>query len=540
MKKKMFKRVLKMTISTLTMIGMLVTGLPQTATSAYADGLNVKSVITDTSVLATDVNAAGAQIVSFGNAYWHVIGYGSTGNMANADANGAITLLCSDIESLDDAVFGSDAQYGNSTQLRERFDEDYDAFSAVEKTMVKPRTLLGGSGSYDDNKIAGETVTDEKLWPLSVAEAQDLPDGIRKLSETFSWWLRTPGTSLDGSCVARVVGGNVDTSGTYSSLSDSNERPAMYINTDLILLISCINNGKNPGASLGTFNAIGYTNVTAGKEWRFTIKDSSRNFAATRIGNGNVQAGDKIKIGFLGAGTAANEYVSALIVSATNENDVLYYGHIAKSTAQSQTGTDVTIPSDLASGNYILKVFSEQVNTRTQKYSDLASEFVSIPITVGDDNNGGNNGGSGNNEESQGDYLDELRVKLAIAIELGGEQLVTWNKGTALPYDIMKTLEDNPQITLEFSYVYGNSDYMVRICGKDVKTYTDIPWYGPLYLLKFYGVANAVEAPKAYIVKKGDTLSGIAVSLHTTVNNLASLNGIVNRDFILEGQTIKY
>ena len=43
-----------------------------------------------------------------------------------------------------------------------------------------------------------------------------------------------------------------------------------------------------------------------------------------------------------------------------------------------------------------------------------------------------------------------------------------------------------------------------------------------------------------YIVQQGDTLSGIAAELGTTVEYLADANGIANPDLIYSGQTIYY
>jgi peptidoglycan lytic transglycosylase len=44
----------------------------------------------------------------------------------------------------------------------------------------------------------------------------------------------------------------------------------------------------------------------------------------------------------------------------------------------------------------------------------------------------------------------------------------------------------------------------------------------------------------AYVVQQGDTLSGIAAQLGTTVEDLAASNGIANPDLIYAGQTIYY
>lgn len=90
-------------------------------------------------------------------------------------------------------------------------------------------------------------------------------------------------------------------------------------------------------------------------------------------------------------------------------------------------------------------------------------------------------------EDKSTDYLDELRLRIAIAIELGGKQSVFWDKGDSLPYDIMKKLEEHPDITLVFEYTYLDENYCTTLFGSRVKAYEDIPWYGPIYL---YGTYN--------------------------------------------------
>ena len=167
-------------------------------------------------------------------------------------------------------------------------------------------------------------------------------------------------------------------------------------------------------------------------------------------------------------------------------------------------------------------------------------------------NNSSNDSENSNSEpkdETPYDYLEPLRGELKAEIALGGERTVTWDKGTALPYDIMKTLQDNPGVTLIFSYTYQGIDYKVTISGKDAKAYTEIPWYGPLYLYNHYGTlsetapadtADTAIGTRTYTVIPGDTLSEIATKLNTTVDSLVSLNDIKNRDFILVGQILKY
>ena len=117
------------------------------------------------------------------------------------------------------------------------------------------------------------------------------------------------------------------------------------------------------------------------------------------------------------------------------------------------------------------------------------------PDTKHDDDDDSDNGSS--DPKPKDEKLDELRANLKTAIDKGGYQTVTWDKGTALPYDIMKTLQDNPKITLVFSYTYENVFFKVTLPGQSVKAYTNIPWYGPLYLYAYYGGCGAIpECPE--------------------------------------------
>lgn len=139
------------------------------------------------------------------------------------------------------------------------------------------------------------------------------------------------------------------------------------------------------------------------------------------------------------------------------------------------------------------------------------------------------------------DGCDELRQLLSSAASTasitGKEQTVYWSKGSSLPYDVMKKLQDNPKITLVFSYTYLGVSYVITIPGKMVKADPDILWYGPLFLNALYGKSNTTGT---YTVKSGDTLSGIAKKLNTTVDYLRTKNNIKDPDKIKQGMELKY
>lgn len=132
------------------------------------------------------------------------------------------------------------------------------------------------------------------------------------------------------------------------------------------------------------------------------------------------------------------------------------------------------------------------------------------------------------------DYLDDLRDML----DSVKEGTVYWNKGDALPLDVMEKIKKS-NVTLEFSYTYEGNDITVRINKDNVPT-EEVPWYGPAYLVGKIGNSN-VAANRVYTVVAGDTLSKIANKLTTTVEALLQKNSsIKNRNLIFVGQKINY
>ena len=87
--------------------------------------------------------------------------------------------------------------------------------------------------------------------------------------------------------------------------------------------------------------------------------------------------GGRVKIGYSGAKTGANEYVSAMILDAAG--NPAYYGRSSAALTDENGTAELTIPA-LAEGTYTLKVFNEQYNG--DKMTDLASAFADVTLTV--------------------------------------------------------------------------------------------------------------------------------------------------------------
>ena len=179
------------------------------------------------------------------------------------------------------------------------------------------------------------------------------------------WWLRSPFAKFTSSAGAVDGFGRVYDCGVGIVWA---ARPAFNLNLNSVLFTSAAVGGKPNG---------GLTKVPkySGNEWKLTLLDSRRNFAVTEK-TVSAAPDDTVTLNYKGATTGANEYISAIIA---DNNGAQYYGRVAQPTAESGT-VEIKIPSDIAPGNYTLKVFSEQYNGDYK--TDYASNFTDIALTV--------------------------------------------------------------------------------------------------------------------------------------------------------------
>ena len=319
------------------------------------------------------VNTEIAPTVYFGQnhennpAAWRVIGYDGNGVTS---AQGDITLFAA--YNMGWSKFGSSAAYADS-DLKTAIDALAEKLTSKETDAVQKQTLASGSYNRENtNCVSGTQVNNAVFWPLSTAEASAVNNDLRIADREHQywassyWWLRSPGAK--GRDVASVDGfANID----HDGIDISNiwgVRPAFKLNLNSVLFASAAVGGKPAG---------GLTKVPkySGNEWKLTLLDSRRNFAVTEK-TVSADPNDTITLNYSGATTGANEYISAIIA---DNNGAQYYGRVAQPTAESGT-VEIKIPSDIAPGNYTLKVFSEQYNGDYK--TDYASNFTDIALTV--------------------------------------------------------------------------------------------------------------------------------------------------------------
>ena len=331
------------------------------------------------SVLSKNVNTATAPTVYFGQnhennpAAWRVIGYDGSGVTSS---KGDITLLAAGamgVIPFVDAILNNEYAPSN---LKATIDALAEKLTTEENAAVKKRALT--SGSYDGENtdcVAGGQVDNAVFWPLSAKEAIAVNNDLRALDPahpnwvTTGWWLRSPGSDKYHLAVVRSEG-SVQYSG-YSVLIFNNYRtvrPAFNLNMNSVLFASAAVGGKPDG---------GLTEVSkySGNEWKLTLLDSRRNFAVTEK-TVSAAPDDTVTLNYKGATTGKNEYISVILA---DNNGAQYYGRVAQPTAESGT-VEIKIPSDIAPGDYTMKVFSEQYNGDCK--TDLASAFADVTLTV--------------------------------------------------------------------------------------------------------------------------------------------------------------
>ena len=337
------------------------------------------SVQLGTDALSKNVNTATAPTVYFGQnhdnnpAAWRVIGYDGSGVTS---AQGDITLLAAGamgVIPFADIILYNDYAPSN---LKTAIDALAAKLTTEENAAVKKRALTSGSYNGENTDcVAGGQVDNAVFWPLSTKEAIAVNNDLRALDPahpnwvTSSWWLRSPGSktfyvaivSSDGS--VQYSGASIRKKNNHRTV-----RPAFNLNLNSVLFASAAVGGKPDG---------GLTPIPeySGNEWKLTLLDSSRNFAVTEK-TADGYPNDTITLNYSGATTGANEYISAIIA---DNNGARYYGRVAQPTAESGT-VEIKIPSDIAPGNYTLKVFSEQYNGDYK--TDYASNFTDIALTV--------------------------------------------------------------------------------------------------------------------------------------------------------------
>ena len=273
-------------------------------------------------------------------------------------------------------------------------------------------TVLGERSEFMEAKemaIISQTVhqdtgeaTSDTLFLLSQEEAENpeyFPGGNADRMPTANdlekngWWLRTAAEKT-GYVVYVDANGKVQTSGVTATSENMAIRPAMKINLDSVLFSANADlefediYSNKPGRFAG-LQKVKENSVDA---WRLILKDDAVKFDAELVGGNKAVAGEDISFKYSGtipANYTKEEYgrrISAMLVD--EDENLLYYGPITSFTSNgSAVQLTFTLPDDIETGNYTLKLFVDlhPLGHNSARVSSYASDFVDIPLTVGED-----------------------------------------------------------------------------------------------------------------------------------------------------------
>ena len=299
-------------------------------------------------------------IITLNGAEWLVVGQGeSSWLLVSRDClrepNGDM-VSCN----WDNAMSACDNVYTNS-------------IAAVEQPLVLATSKNADSYNYDGGMLCtGLELIDAHTFMLSAAEVDTylMDETLPVLTENKIW---TRSSYQDHA----LAGTNIFGEYTLRSQTDNGGvRPALQLDRSMVLLTSddCFDS-KVPAVD-GGFHSF---SVTPGVPQKLTIiRNEWRNFTAS-ADKSTVRPGESLEITYGRNQPGTQVVISAMICD--EENNILYYASTEKPTSSATGGTwDLTIPAELAAGNYTLKVFYERLIG--SHGSDYASPAVELPLAV--------------------------------------------------------------------------------------------------------------------------------------------------------------
>lgn len=198
-----------------------------------------------------------------------------------------------------------------------------------------------------------------------VADGGKLRSYMNPAGEADRWWLRSPGFTQKEAAFMEDLGGSVPEGNPVDNRNTA-VRPAFNLNLSSVLFTSAADGGKSAS---GMDSGLAAVSSYSGKDWKLTLLDSTRAFAASDA----MQGGNTVTFSYSGAQTGTNEYLSAVVVDG---DEVTCYGRILQLSSASGTAS-LTLPDGVTLGDTTkLYVFNEQYNG--DKRTDYASALCQV------------------------------------------------------------------------------------------------------------------------------------------------------------------
>ncbi len=266
-------------------------------------------------------------------------------------------------------------EYGGST-LQQKLVQIANGLPAKEASYIRPRTLTG------NDSITGPSVSNQKLWPLSLEEYNTIDvEAVCLYGGQFDhFWLRTPGYGRDGERARQCPGRYKVPSSAVMFYNievdrDIGARPALNADLSSLLFISNADDASGkPSVSVGN----GFVATEEPAELvKFTMKHTDQKLNVYATWGQSRQTGETLTFGYANATRGANQYISCILTN--RYGDLRYYGKLVNSSNASSGFLSIPL-AGVRDNEYTLSIFSEQIND--SRSMDFCSEPVTMRVVV--------------------------------------------------------------------------------------------------------------------------------------------------------------
>jgi uncharacterized repeat protein (TIGR02543 family) len=278
----------------------------------------------------------------------------------------AAFLMADDVLINENKDFGGNQKYATSSMRSWANDEFLiKGISSLERCDILQTTKTDEAYIANSIKFTNQDGTpmnnilnDDRAFLLSAKEANTYLNASQRISKSW-WWLRSPVSTSD----IRV--GYVDKDGSvlskFMSEITHDAYPAINFNRNSVIFTSDKIGGKPE--SIGS----AMSPVTSGEtnEYRFTLKDDSRDDFSVSTPSISGHAGETVILNYSNANIGGQEYISAIIMNNDGSNDIICYGKLTNSLGSGIAA--MLIPENLDSGTYTVKIFNELQNNTSNK-----------------------------------------------------------------------------------------------------------------------------------------------------------------------------
>ena len=266
-------------------------------------------------------------------------------------------------------------EYGGST-LQQKLVQIANGLPAKEASYIRPRTLTG------NDSITGPSVSNQKLWPLSLEEYNTIDvEAVCLYGGQFDhFWLRTPSYGRDGERARQCPGRYKVPSSAVMFYNievdrDIGARPALNADLSSLLFISNADDASGkPSVSVGN----GFVATEEPAELvKFTMKHTDQKLNVYATWGQSRQTGETLTFGYANATRGANQYISCILTN--RYGDLRYYGKLVNSSNASSGFLSIPL-AGVRDNEYTLSIFSEQIND--SRSMDFCSEPVTMRVVV--------------------------------------------------------------------------------------------------------------------------------------------------------------